>query len=89
MASYPNFHGLKEEGASDFCDKFELTCILANQSDEQKCKMFPYLLKETARRWFHGLDEETKWDWLRLKMPFLTSLIRSFANASARRSPEL
>ena len=48
-----------------------LSCILANQSDEQKCKMFPYLLKATARRWFHGLHGETKWDWLRLKDAFL------------------
>lgn len=30
MAFYPNFHDLKEECAIDFCDKFELACILAN-----------------------------------------------------------
>ena len=66
MTSYPKFHGLKGKCATNFCDEFELTCLLANQDDEQKCKMFPYLLRATARRWLHGVDEETRWDWLRL-----------------------
>ena len=71
MTSYPKFHGLEGECATNFCDEFELTCLLANQDDEQKCKMFPYLLRAAARQWLHGMDEETRWAWLRLKDAFL------------------
>lgn len=61
----------REGSAADFSNKFEFTCILANQDDEQKFQMFPYLLKEAARQWLHGLDEEIKWDWLHLRDAFL------------------
>ena len=71
MTSYPKFHGLEGECATNFCDEFELTCLLASQGDEQKRKMFPYLLRAAARQWIHGVNEESRWDWLRLRDAFL------------------
>ena len=48
--AFPNFHGLKEEGAEDFCNNYELACITSrNDTDEMRLRAFPLVMKGEAK----------------------------------------
>ena len=56
--AFPNFHGLKEEGAEDFCDDYELACITSGHDmDEMRLRAFPLVMKGEAKVWFQGVTE--------------------------------
>ena len=66
------FHGLKGEGAEDFCDNFELSCITSGQdTDAMRLQTFPFVMKSEAKVWFTQLEEEKKATWAALKRAFL------------------
>lgn len=72
MASaFPSFHGLMGEGAEDFCDNFELACLLANYSTGMMLKAFPLVMKGEAEWWYNNLDSVNKSNWSMLKKMFL------------------
>ena len=46
IMAFPNFDGLKEEGAEDFCDDYELACITSrHDTDEMRLRVFPLVMK--------------------------------------------
>ena len=50
--AFPNFHGLKEEGAEDFCDNYELVCITSgNDTDGMRLRAFSLVMKDEAKVW--------------------------------------
>ena len=68
--AFPSFCGLPEEMAEDFCDDFELECIIAKQNEEGKLKMFPFALKAESRAWYNGISKHIKEDWNLLRQKF-------------------
>ena len=69
--TFPSFHGLNEEDAEDFCDTFELACLMANYSDELMLTAFPLVMKGEARAWYCSISKLIKEDWSLLKKSFL------------------
>ena len=67
----PSFHGLNEEDAEDFCNNFELACLLANYSDGMMLKAFPLVIKGEAKVWYNNISKPIKEDWSLLKESFL------------------
>lgn len=76
MASaFPSFHGYDGciEGAEDFCDNFELACLLANYSTGKMLKAFPLVMKGEAKAWYKNINKPIKEDWSLLRESFLES----------------
>ena len=71
VSPLPSFHGLDGEDATDFCDTFELACLLANYSNEMMLKAFRLVMKEEARTWYDNINKLIKEDWSLLKKSFL------------------
>ena len=65
--TYPSFQGASEENAEDFCDTFELACLLANYSHELMLTAFPLVMKGEARAWYNNISKLIKEDWSLLK----------------------
>ena len=65
------FHGLNEEDAEDFCNNFELACLLAKYNDSMMLKAFPLVIKGEAKVWYNNISKPIKEDWSRLKESFL------------------
>ena len=68
---FPSFHGLNEEDAEDFCNNFELACLLAKYNDSVMLKAFPLVIKGEAKAWYNNISKPIKEDWSRLKESFL------------------
>ena len=69
---FPSFSGLQDEEAADFCDEFELACLIAKKNEEGKLKVFPFSLKAGAKAWYNGIsNKHIKEDWKLLKQSFL------------------
>ena len=59
--AFPNFHGLKEEGAEDFYDNNKLACITSrNDTNEMRLRAFPLIMKGEAKVWFLGVAKVQK-----------------------------
>ena len=71
---FPSFHGLNEEDAGDFCNNFELACLLAKYNDSVILKAFPLVIKGKQESGTMALASSSKRIGLPLKMPFLISL---------------
>ena len=53
----PNFIGMVIEDSNDFLFEFDILCRSYNYVDDaQKFKLFPATLKDSAIRWFMGLE---------------------------------
>ena len=68
---FPSFSGLQDEEAANFCDDFELACIIARQNEEGMIKMFPFALNAGAKAWYNGISKPIKENWELLKQRFL------------------
>jgi len=67
-SSLPNFHGKSTEDLDTFLFEFGILCRSYNYvTDAQKLKLFPATLKDSALRWFMGLEEHSivLWDGMR------------------------
>ena len=69
--SFPSFHGTNGKSAEDFCDTFELACLLANYSNEMMLTAFRLAMKGEARTWYDNISKLIKEDWSLLKKSFL------------------
>lgn len=64
----PNFYGKSTEDPNTFLFEFDILCRSYNYvTDAQKLKLFPATLKDSALRWFMGLEEHftVSWDGVR------------------------
>ena len=74
-STLPTFHGMSTEDPDAFLFEFNILCRRYNYiNDAQKLKLFPLTLKDTALRWFMGLEEYTIITWEKRKVPFLKSI---------------
>ena len=71
VSPFPSFHGLNEEDAEDFCDTFELACLMAKYSDGMMLKIFPLVMRGEARAWYNSISKLIKEDWSLLKKSLL------------------
>ena len=70
--AFPLFHGLQGEDALEFCDAFELTCLLPNEAGyDMMLQIVPLVLKGEARWQYNNLDRVNKSNWSTLKKMFL------------------
>jgi len=64
----PTFHGLTSEDPDAFLFEFDVLCRGYDYTtNPQKLKLFPSTLKETALRWFMGLDGGVINNWDQMK----------------------
>ena len=68
---FPSFPGSNEEDAEDFCDTFELACLLAKYNDGMILKAIPFVMKGEAKAWYNNIGKPIKEDWNLLKESFL------------------
>jgi len=67
-SSLPNFHGKSTEDPNTFLFEFDILCRSYNYvTDAQKLKLFLATLKDSALRWFMGVEEHSivSWDGMR------------------------
>jgi len=59
-AYLPNFRGLASEDPYQFWFEFKVVCQTHDYGlDNQKLKLFPSTLKDSAMRWFMGLPQNS------------------------------
>ena len=63
VSPLPYFHGLNEEDAEDFCNTFELACLMAKYSDGMMLKIFPLVMRGEARACYNSISKLIKEDW--------------------------
>ena len=66
-----SFHRLNEEDAEDFCNTFELACLMAKYNDGMMLRVFPLVMRGEARAWYNNISKLIKEDWSLLKKSFL------------------
>jgi hypothetical protein len=72
FSAVPTFYGKKSEDPDTFLFEFEILCRSYNyMQDAQKLKLFPATLKDSALRWFMGLEESSIRSWEAMKDIFL------------------
>lgn len=75
--AFPNFHGGQSENANNFLDDLEMAFLVSGRdTQEVKLRAFPLVLREDAKTWYQGLEEEEKENWEVLKGLFLTRFSR-------------
>ncbi|KAL3689923.1 hypothetical protein R1sor_016232 [Riccia sorocarpa] len=69
---YPKYKGVTKDGEADeFMEQFENVAIAnKEQSDVDKFRIFPSLLRKSARKWFNHMNSP-KADWDELKNSFI------------------
>jgi hypothetical protein len=68
----PNFRGMVTEDPYAFLFEFDILCRSYNYVDDaQKLKLFPTTLKDSALRWFMGLEDYSIRSWEDMKSTFL------------------
>jgi hypothetical protein len=71
----PNFRGMVTEDPDDFLFEFDILCRSYNYVDDaQKLKLFPTTLKDSALRWFMGLEDYSIRSWEDMKSTFLKNI---------------
>ena len=65
--SFPSFHGTTGEDAGNFCDRFELRCVMASYDNSVRLQAFPLVMRGEAKAWYHGISKPIKEDWEFLK----------------------
>ena len=71
-STLPYFHGMTSKYPNSFLFEFDILCHSYNYiRDEQKLKLFPAILNDSALRWFMGLGEHTIRSWDDMKTAFL------------------
>ena len=65
---FPLFSGLPDECASNFCDEFELACIVTKRNREET---FAFVLKSRAKKWYYELPKAIRSNWDLLKKTFI------------------
>lgn len=68
----PNFYGMSSEHPDSFMFEFDTLCRTYGCTDDtHKLHPFPATLKETALKWFMGLQEHSITSWEEMKKIFL------------------